>query len=71
MFVILIPFEQFCWTFVANVFPPPLYGIKVEHAEVTNMDFFYNGQKKKGGGGVTPCYFTFLKRLVSNASFQP
>lgn len=51
MFVILIPFEQFCWTFVANVFPPPLYGIKVEHAEVTNMDFFYNGQKKKGGGG--------------------
>lgn len=31
-------------------FPPPLYGIKVEHAEVTNMDFFYNGQKKGGGG---------------------
>lgn len=29
---------------------PPLYGIKVEHAEVTNMDFFYNGQKKGGGG---------------------
>lgn len=28
--------------------PPPLYGIKVEHAEVTNMDFFYNGQKKGG-----------------------
>lgn len=47
MFVILIPFEQFWWTCGANMFFP-LYGVKVKHAEVTNMDFFYNGQKRGG-----------------------